>query len=131
MKYLITGGTGFIGSRVTRDLVREGELVVVYDCAPERTILERLLTKNEIEIPHLLLVTTWGKTRPKEVLVECPVCKKEMLRNYQRVTQSIKRGKYTGKCKECSYSTRYRKHRKYRPDARGYLWSYIGKDSPY
>jgi nucleoside-diphosphate-sugar epimerase len=48
MTYLISGGTGFIGSRVTRDLVREGESVVVYDWAPESSMLERLLTKNEI-----------------------------------------------------------------------------------
>lgn len=49
MTYLITGGTGFIGSRVTRDLVREGESVVVYDWAPESAMLERLLTGDEIE----------------------------------------------------------------------------------
>lgn len=49
MTYIITGGTGFIGSRVTRDLVREGESVVVYDWAPDTTILGRLLTKYEIE----------------------------------------------------------------------------------
>jgi nucleoside-diphosphate-sugar epimerase len=47
--YLVTGGTGFIGSRVTRDLVREGESVVAYDWAPESIMLERLLTKEEIE----------------------------------------------------------------------------------
>jgi nucleoside-diphosphate-sugar epimerase len=49
MTYLVTGGTGFIGSRVVRDLVREGESVVVYDWIPEYTILERLLTKDEIK----------------------------------------------------------------------------------
>lgn len=48
MTYLVTGGTGFIGSRVTRDLVREGESVVVYDWAPESLMLERLLTGDEI-----------------------------------------------------------------------------------
>lgn len=49
MIYLVTGGTGFIGSRVTRNLVRQGESVVVYDWAPERIMLERLLTEDEIE----------------------------------------------------------------------------------
>lgn len=49
MTYLVTGGTGFIGSRVTRDLVRGGGSVVVYDWAPERIMLERLLAKDEIE----------------------------------------------------------------------------------
>ena len=29
MAYLVTGGTGMIGSRVVRDLVREGEQVVI------------------------------------------------------------------------------------------------------
>jgi nucleoside-diphosphate-sugar epimerase len=48
MTYLVTGGTGFIGSRVVRDLVREGESVVVYDWSPEVFMLERMLTKDEI-----------------------------------------------------------------------------------
>jgi nucleoside-diphosphate-sugar epimerase len=49
MTYLVTGGTGFIGSRVVRDLVREGEKVIVYDWNPSDLNLARLLTRKEIE----------------------------------------------------------------------------------
>jgi UDP-glucose 4-epimerase len=49
MTYLVTGGAGFIGSRIVRDLVREGERVVVYDWFPERSGLESLLSEAEIE----------------------------------------------------------------------------------
>lgn len=49
MSYLVTGGTGLIGSYIVRDLVREGEHVVVYDILPDRRLLERLMSGNEIE----------------------------------------------------------------------------------
>ncbi len=48
MTYLISGGTGLIGSRIVRDLVREGEQIVIYDWLPERSSLERLLSEDEI-----------------------------------------------------------------------------------
>jgi UDP-glucose 4-epimerase len=48
MVYLVTGGTGFIGSRVVRDLVREGQDVIVYDWDPEKTILEKMLGPEEL-----------------------------------------------------------------------------------
>ena len=49
MTYLITGGTGFIGSRVVRDLVRNGEDVVVLDWYPEKIALQRILNEEEID----------------------------------------------------------------------------------
>jgi UDP-glucose 4-epimerase len=48
MVYLVTGGTGFIGSRVVRDLVREGQDVIVYDWNPEKTIVEKLMSAEEL-----------------------------------------------------------------------------------
>ncbi|MAF85701.1 MAG: hypothetical protein CL875_04405 [Dehalococcoidales bacterium] len=49
MTYLVTGGTGFIGSRIVRDLVREGEQVIIFDWQPNRSSLERLMSEEEIE----------------------------------------------------------------------------------
>ena len=47
MAYLVTGGTGLIGSRIVRDLVKEGEQVVAYDLFPEGTFLNQLLSEEE------------------------------------------------------------------------------------
>jgi len=65
MSYLITGGSGLIGSRVARDLAREGQRVVVYDAYPQEELLTSLLTQEELslvkiyrgdvtDLPHLL-----------------------------------------------------------------------------
>ena len=55
MTYLVTGGTGFIGSRVVRNLVRDGEQIIVYDWYPQRIMLERFLSQEEIE-EHVKIV---------------------------------------------------------------------------
>ncbi len=49
MTYMVTGGTGLIGSRIVRDLVRDGEQVVIYDAFPAVASLQRLMTDDEIE----------------------------------------------------------------------------------
>lgn len=47
MAYLVTGGTGFLGSYIVRDLIRSGEDVVAYDYLPSN-ILNNVLTKDEL-----------------------------------------------------------------------------------
>lgn len=48
MTYLVTGGTGLVGSRVVRDIVREGARVVAYDARPNVDMLRELLSEDEI-----------------------------------------------------------------------------------
>lgn len=45
MNYLITGGTGFIGSYVIRHLVARGDRVTAYDIAPNTAFLEQVAGK--------------------------------------------------------------------------------------
>ncbi len=48
MAYLVTGGTGFIGSHICRDLVREGHKVISLDIILDYTILNEIMTPEEI-----------------------------------------------------------------------------------
>lgn len=47
--YLVTGGTGLVGSRIVRDLVREGESVVAHDLNTDIELMEYLLTPEELK----------------------------------------------------------------------------------
>ena len=47
MSYLITGGTGFIGSYISRALVRLGEKVIAYDLSPNSTIIDMIMSPEE------------------------------------------------------------------------------------
>lgn len=49
MSILITGGSGMIGSRMVRTLVREGETVVVYDLTIDEEVLNYVLTPEELK----------------------------------------------------------------------------------
>ena len=65
MAYLITGGTGLIGSRIARDIIKEGKQAVVYELFPEESVLDQLLSEEErtrvkivqgnvTDLPHLI-----------------------------------------------------------------------------
>jgi len=49
MAYLVTGGTGLIGSRIVRDLVRDGETVVAHDLNTDTALMEYVLTADELK----------------------------------------------------------------------------------
>ena len=67
MSIMVTGGTGFIGNRIVRKLVEQGEEVVCFDLAPPRANLEPYLDRIQVyrgditQVPHLLeAVNTHG-----------------------------------------------------------------------
>jgi nucleoside-diphosphate-sugar epimerase len=47
---LVTGGTGFIGSYVAKDLVEHGHDVVAYDLSTDERILEKVGVADDVEI---------------------------------------------------------------------------------
>ena len=67
MSIMVTGGTGFIGNRIIRKLVEQGEDVVCFDLALPRANLEPYLDRIQLyrgditQVPHLLeAVNTYG-----------------------------------------------------------------------
>jgi len=46
MNYLITGGTGFIGAYVARDLLQRGDKVVAYDVSPQEDSVRRVIPEE-------------------------------------------------------------------------------------
>ncbi len=60
MAIMVTGGTGFIGGRIVRELAERGEDVVCFDLAPPRANLTPLMDRVSVyrgdvtRLPHLL-----------------------------------------------------------------------------
>lgn len=54
MNYLITGGTGHLGARVTHDLVNDGHQVIIYDMFPDNTRLEMMLDENKRDMVKIV-----------------------------------------------------------------------------
>lgn len=48
MNYLVTGGCGFIGSHILRQLKRQGHNPIAYDLFPSKTSIEQVFTPEEL-----------------------------------------------------------------------------------
>src|ERR1051326_6341525 len=63
VRYLVTGGSGFIGSHLVDRLVRDGHDVTIYDIAPPKLCQERQRTHwlcEDIRDEHQLLSAIWN-----------------------------------------------------------------------
>ena len=54
MNVLVTGGAGFIGSYVVRELIKAGETVVAYDFQISRNALDHVLNEEQRSLVHLV-----------------------------------------------------------------------------
>ncbi len=77
MNYFITGGTGFVGGYVVRELAQDGHHITVFDLAPNREFLADLLSPEELNRVRLvsgdvtdlpLLMRTMSETPPERIV---------------------------------------------------------------
>ncbi|MBI3329392.1 MAG: NAD(P)-dependent oxidoreductase [Nitrospinae bacterium] len=63
MTYLVTGGTGFIGAYVARDLVQSGERVVCFDIDPNARLLGSVVRPDQLQRVTIVRgdVTDWAQ----------------------------------------------------------------------